>query len=51
MTASGFGQPPQHVLKDASVFEVFDFHVSVQTYLHLEGFSGVGCDLDVLVHF
>ena len=36
-------------MKNASVFEVFDFHVGVKTYLHFERFSSVGCDLDVLV--
>ena len=50
MTGSGFSQSPQHVLKNTAVFEVFDFHVSVQTHLHLERFSGVGCHLYVLVH-
>lgn len=37
-------------MKDTSVLEVFDFDISVQSQLGVEGFSGVGFDGDLVVN-
>lgn len=36
MIQSGLGETPQDVLKDSSVLEVLNLHVSVESHLHIE---------------
>lgn len=48
--SSGLAQFAQDVVEDASVLEVLDLHVGVQTHFRLEGLPRVGRDFHLLMH-
>lgn len=49
--SSSTDQFPEHIVQDASILEVLDLHISIQSKLNFEFLARVGLDCDQLVHF
>lgn len=47
---SGLSEASQHVVQNATVLEVFDLHISIQSDLHLEGLASVGSHSQLLMN-